>query len=436
MRSVLILGLLAATPAFSQVVQSSEEHSFRVVKVVEGLEQPWSLAFLPDGRMLVTEKAGRLRVIDAGQARAAAGRRAAAGHGARAGRPARRGAASRVSRRTSLVYSRICRARRATAWAPSSRAARLDGHRLEDVQVLFRQSPKGRRRAAFRRAHRVRPRKAMSISRSAIAARCERAQQPGRPRGLGDPPARRRPRAEGQSVRRPHGLEAREVHARQPQHAGRGAAPADRRAVDARARAAGRRRSQHHPRRRNYGWPVDHLRRQLRHRHEDRRRHAKPGIDASAALLGAFDRAFGHGLLHGERFPSWRATSSSARCKTRCSCACELDGEKVVKEERLLKSVARPHPRRARRPRRLHLSAHRRPTACSPASSPAVNGVHATSDHLPGCPTRSRKSTGASRRMRAIRCSSRWCRRRRRSSGRAKSRSCRRSCRCGACPSR
>jgi len=32
--------------------------------VVEGLEFPWSLAFLPDGRMLVTEKPGRLRVID------------------------------------------------------------------------------------------------------------------------------------------------------------------------------------------------------------------------------------------------------------------------------------------------------------------------------------------------------------------------------------
>lgn len=32
--------------------------------VAEGLEFPWSLAFLPDGRMLVTEKPGRLRIID------------------------------------------------------------------------------------------------------------------------------------------------------------------------------------------------------------------------------------------------------------------------------------------------------------------------------------------------------------------------------------
>ena len=33
----------------------------------DGLDHPWGLAFLPDGRALVTEKAGRLALIDAGR---------------------------------------------------------------------------------------------------------------------------------------------------------------------------------------------------------------------------------------------------------------------------------------------------------------------------------------------------------------------------------
>lgn len=42
---------------------ASEEAEFTVTEVVAGLEHPWSLAFLPDGDMLVTERPGRLRRI-------------------------------------------------------------------------------------------------------------------------------------------------------------------------------------------------------------------------------------------------------------------------------------------------------------------------------------------------------------------------------------
>jgi len=44
-------------------VFGSQHHNYRVVTVVEGLEIPWSMTFLPDGDMLVTERPGRLRIV-------------------------------------------------------------------------------------------------------------------------------------------------------------------------------------------------------------------------------------------------------------------------------------------------------------------------------------------------------------------------------------
>jgi glucose/arabinose dehydrogenase len=41
----------------------AEHGPIRIVTVAEGLEHPWGLAFLPDGRALVTERPGRLRIV-------------------------------------------------------------------------------------------------------------------------------------------------------------------------------------------------------------------------------------------------------------------------------------------------------------------------------------------------------------------------------------
>ncbi|HXD15979.1 MAG TPA: PQQ-dependent sugar dehydrogenase [Vicinamibacterales bacterium] len=53
-----------STPSSSQVFSTDDGVRFRVEVVAKGLEIPWSLVFMPDGRLLVPERHGRVRVID------------------------------------------------------------------------------------------------------------------------------------------------------------------------------------------------------------------------------------------------------------------------------------------------------------------------------------------------------------------------------------
>jgi glucose/arabinose dehydrogenase len=53
-------------PDFPQHYQTTE-YEIQVDLIADGLSNPWSIAFLPDGDMLVTERAGRLRLIRGGQ---------------------------------------------------------------------------------------------------------------------------------------------------------------------------------------------------------------------------------------------------------------------------------------------------------------------------------------------------------------------------------
>lgn len=54
--------VIAPGPAAAQVFDT-QHGKLRVVTVAKGLVHPWSVAFLPDGRMLVTERPGRLRYV-------------------------------------------------------------------------------------------------------------------------------------------------------------------------------------------------------------------------------------------------------------------------------------------------------------------------------------------------------------------------------------
>lgn len=76
--AVFLLGLLSVAP-FATVsaqaaangplltgVQKSTVHDYRAVKVADGFVNPWAIAFLPSGDMLVTERPGRLRIVRRG----------------------------------------------------------------------------------------------------------------------------------------------------------------------------------------------------------------------------------------------------------------------------------------------------------------------------------------------------------------------------------
>ncbi len=61
--AALVLAALPLAAAERLGTVESALHRFHLVRVADGLEHPWGLAFLPDGRMLVTERPGRLRIV-------------------------------------------------------------------------------------------------------------------------------------------------------------------------------------------------------------------------------------------------------------------------------------------------------------------------------------------------------------------------------------
>jgi glucose/arabinose dehydrogenase len=63
--AAFVTGLTAPATAADKIFPT-ERGRISVATVTDGLSQPWGIDFLPDGRMIVTEKPGRLRIVTPG----------------------------------------------------------------------------------------------------------------------------------------------------------------------------------------------------------------------------------------------------------------------------------------------------------------------------------------------------------------------------------
>jgi glucose/arabinose dehydrogenase len=126
--------------ACAETYTSSSGQEFRVTEVVRGLKSPWSVAFLPGGDMLVTERIGRLRLIHQGKLQpdpiAGAPKVVARGQGGLLDV-----ALHPDFSKNHLVYLGYSGAGQGGANTEVMRA-RLDGWTLDKPEVIFRALPK------------------------------------------------------------------------------------------------------------------------------------------------------------------------------------------------------------------------------------------------------------------------------------------------------
>lgn len=118
---------------------ATQDGKVRVVTVATGLERPWGIAFLPDGRALVTERPGRLRIVSTD------GRVSEPLDGVPAVDAVNQGGLLDVAldpdfAATRLVYLSYAEPREGGNGTAVARG-RLEERGLEDVQVIFRQQP-------------------------------------------------------------------------------------------------------------------------------------------------------------------------------------------------------------------------------------------------------------------------------------------------------
>ena len=141
-RAFIVCTAVAGCVAFSLIPTAGQAQELRAESVARGLEHPWAVAFLPQGRFLVTERPGRIRVIEPdgklGPALAGVPEVAVGGQGGLLDLVLDSGFSS--NRTFYFCFSEPGLTGNSTALARARLSA--DSSRLEEVKVIFSQKPK------------------------------------------------------------------------------------------------------------------------------------------------------------------------------------------------------------------------------------------------------------------------------------------------------
>ena len=333
----LFAALAAATSAAQAETFRTEKHEVRVVTVAKGLSHPWGLAFLPDGRMLVTERPGRMRIV------AMDGRVSPPLAGVPEVYARGQGGLLDVAlhpdfARNRLVYFSYAEPGPGGAGTAAA-MARLsdDGARLENLKVVFRQQPKSEggnhfgSRLVFARDGRlfitIGERYQMELAQDISVNRGQviRIEADGRI-PADNPFVNRngaRPEIWSYGHRNPQGA------ALHPQTGKlwtveHGPAGGD----EVNIPLPGR----------NYGWPVIGYGNHYNGRPIGVGTH-KEGMEQAVYYWNPAIAPSGMDFYTGDKFPGWRGNMLIAVLKEQMLVRLELSGEKVVREERMLRGI-------------------------------------------------------------------------------------------------